>query len=119
MCDRSQSTTTCASGTTKRCPRLCKPPYSSVTPIIPLKKFPWEKGAVEKINQMIRRFIAKGTNIAKVSERKISRIQEILNGRPYKCLGFYTPAEIARRSPKLTAFVHQTFQRSKQFAMIS
>ena len=79
----------------------------------------WEKGAVEKMNQMIRRFIAKGTNIAKVSERKISRIQEILNGRPYKCLGFYTPAEIARRSPKLTAFVHQTFQRSKQFAMIS
>ena len=79
----------------------------------------WEKGAVEKMNQLIRRFIPKGTNISKVSEKKISWIEEILNGKPYKCLGFYTPAEIAARSPKLTAFVDATFQRSIQFAMIS
>lgn len=79
----------------------------------------WEKGAVEKMNQLIRRFIPKGTNISRVSEKKISWVEEILNGRPYKCLGFYTPAEIAARSPKLTTFVSATFQRSKQFAMIS
>lgn len=78
----------------------------------------WEKGAVEKMNQLIRRFIPKGTNIARVSERKISRVQEILNGKPLKCLGFYTPAEVAVRSAKLTAFVTTTFQRSKQFAML-
>ena len=79
----------------------------------------WEKGAVEKMNQLIRRFIPKGTNIAKVSERKTAWVQEILNGRPYKCLGFYTPAEVAATSPKLTTFVSATAQRSKQFAMIS
>src|SRR3989338_594753 len=79
----------------------------------------WEKGAVEKMNQLIRRFIPKGTNIVRVSERKISWVQEILNGKPYKCLGFYTPAEIAARSPKLTAFVANTFQRSIQFVMIA
>lgn len=79
----------------------------------------WEKGTVEKMNQLIRRFIPKGTNIARVSEMKIAWVQEILNGRPYECLGFYTPAEIAARSPKLMAFVTNTMQRSRQFAMIS
>ena len=79
----------------------------------------WEKGSVEKMNQLIRRFIPKGMNIANVSERKISWVQEILNGRPYKCLGFYTPAEVAAKSPKLTTFVSSTMQRSKQFAILS
>jgi len=81
----------------------------------------WEKGQVEKMNQMIRRFIPKGTNIATVPEKKIAWVQDILNGRPYKCLGFYTPAEIAAEHPKLKKFVartRQTFQRSNQFAMI-
>lgn len=79
----------------------------------------WEKGQVEKMNQMIRRFIPKGTNIRTVSEKRIAWIQEILNGRPYKCLGFYTPAEVAADHPKLKKFVSKTFQRSKQFNMIS
>lgn len=79
----------------------------------------WEKGTVEKMNQLIRRFIPKGTNIARVSEKKIAWVQEVLNGRPYKCLGFLTPAEVAARSPQLTTFVTATMQRSKQFAMLS
>jgi len=79
----------------------------------------WEKGQVEKMNQMIRRFIPKGTNIAKVSEKKIAWVQEILNGRPYKCLGFYTPAEVAAGHPQLKKFVTKTFQRSKEFSMIA
>ena len=82
----------------------------------------WEKGQVEKMNQLIRRFIPKGTNIAKVSEKKIAWVQNILNGRPYKCLGFYTPAEIAADHPKLKTFIkatNETFQKSKQFLMIS
>jgi len=82
----------------------------------------WEKGQVEKMNQMIRRFIPKGTNIAKVPEKKIAWVQDILNGRPYKCLGFYTPAEIAAGHPKLKKFVTttiRTFQRSNQFVMIA
>lgn len=67
----------------------------------------WEKGAVEKMNQLIRRFIPKGTNIAKVSKKKIMWVQNILNGRPYKCLGFYTPAEIAESNVKLKIFVNK------------
>lgn len=82
----------------------------------------WEKGQVEKMNQMIRRFIPKGTNIARVSERKIAWVQAILNGRPYECLGFHTPTEIAVRSPKLMAFVRRSeriFQRSRKLFTIA
>ena len=79
----------------------------------------WEKGQVEKMNQLIRRFIPKGANIAKVSEKKIAWVQEILNGRPYKCLGFYTPAEVVATSSKLKIFISHSMQRSKQFAIIS
>jgi IS30 family transposase len=67
----------------------------------------WEKGAVEKMNQLIRRFIPKGANISKVSEKKILWVQNILNGRPYKCLGFYTPAEIAENNMELKIFVNK------------
>ena len=67
----------------------------------------WEKGAVEKMNQLIRRFISKGTNISKVSEKKILWVQNILNGRPYECLGFYTPEEIAKSNLKLKIFVNK------------
>ncbi len=78
----------------------------------------WEKGSVEKMNQMIRRFIPKGTNIARVSEKKIAWIQEILNGRPYKCLGFYTPEEVASTCPKLKTFVTRTFQQMNQWSIL-
>jgi len=79
----------------------------------------WEKGTVEKMNQLIRRFIPKGTNIVRVSERKIAWVEAILNGRPYKCLGFYTPAEVAAGNSKLTAFVTSISHRSRSFATIS
>jgi IS30 family transposase len=80
-----------------------------------------EEGQAERTSRMIRRFVPKGTSIAEVPERKIARIQEVLDGRPYKCLGFCAPAEVAAEHPKLKKFAaraRQTFQRSEQFAMI-
>lgn len=67
----------------------------------------WEKGAVEKMNQSIRRFIPKGTNISKVPEKKIQKVEKILNNRPYECLKFRTPCEVVARSAKLKAFVEK------------
>jgi len=71
----------------------------------------WEKGTVEKMNQMIRRFIKKGCNIDKVSERKVRWVQNILNNKPYKCLGFFTPKEVLSRSRKLKTFVLENFNK--------
>ncbi len=71
----------------------------------------WEKGQVEKMNQMIRRFIKKGCNIDKISNRKVRWVQNILNNKPYKCLGFYTPNEVLERSKKLKIFVLENFNK--------
>jgi IS30 family transposase len=71
----------------------------------------WEKGQVEKMNQLIRRFIKKGSDISKVSEQKVRWVQNILNNKPLKCLGFYTPNEVLLRSSRLKKFVQKNTAR--------
>ena len=54
----------------------------------------WEKGAVESVNGLAPRYIPKGGDIGKLAEEKIKWIEEQLNNRPRKCLGYRTPAEV-------------------------
>lgn len=54
----------------------------------------WQKGSVENLNQRIRRFIPKGTDLSLVSVDELQRIEQILNSRPMDCLGNFSPAEI-------------------------
>lgn len=65
----------------------------------------WEKGQVEKMNQLIRRFVKKGCDISQVSDEKIAWVEDILNNKPYKCLGFYTPNEVLSRSKSMKMFL--------------
>lgn len=55
---------------------------------------PWERGTCENTNGLIREFFPKGTNFHAVSRREIKHVQDLLNGRPRKALGFRTPAEV-------------------------
>ncbi len=59
------------------------PPYS-----------PWERGLNENTNGLIRRFFPKGTDFKLVPERELARVQNLLNERPRKNLGFKTPKEV-------------------------
>lgn len=54
----------------------------------------WERGTNENQNRMIRRFIPKGTNIAKVSNKEIKRIESWMNNYPRKILGYKTANEL-------------------------
>jgi len=54
---------------------------------------PWERGTNENTNGLIRQFFPKGTNFNEVSRYKIKKVQDLLNGRPRKALGFKTPFE--------------------------
>jgi len=54
----------------------------------------WERGTNENTNGLIRRFFPKGTDFNKVSERELKIVQEKLNNRPRKVLGYRTPAEV-------------------------
>ena len=54
----------------------------------------WEKGSVENANKYIRKSIPKGSNISKYSKNFILSVEEKLNRRFMKCLGFRSPAEL-------------------------
>lgn len=53
----------------------------------------WEKGTVENTVGLVRRFLPKKTDFAKVRVGDIRKIEYWLNHRPRKCLNFQTPAE--------------------------
>lgn len=55
---------------------------------------PWERGTSENTNALIRQFFPKGTNFNTVSRAKINNVQNLLNDRPRKVLGFLTPHEV-------------------------
>jgi len=55
---------------------------------------PWERGLNENTNGLLRRFYPKGTDFRKVTERELLKIQDLLNNRPRKTLGFRTPREV-------------------------
>lgn len=54
----------------------------------------WERGTNENQNRMIRRFIPKGTDIAKISNREIKRVENWMNNYPRKILGYKTANEM-------------------------
>lgn len=71
----------------------------------------WEKGTVENMNKWIRQYVPKGTFISTLSECFVLHIQNRLNSRPRKCLGFHTPAEMFER--------HRILQRTVEYVVPS
>ncbi|PSO43048.1 hypothetical protein BRC19_03295 [Candidatus Saccharibacteria bacterium QS_5_54_17] len=55
---------------------------------------PWERGAGENTNGLVRQFFPKGTDFTRVSHEEVKRVQALLNDRPRKVLGFQKPDEI-------------------------
>lgn len=51
----------------------------------------WQKGGVENLNSLIRQYLPHGTNLSTYTPYDIHLIQEKLNNRPRKTLGFKTP----------------------------
>jgi len=54
----------------------------------------WEKGGVENVNRLIRRYVPKGCDIAKFSQEDIWNIQHTINGTPRKILGYKMAREV-------------------------
>ncbi len=53
-----------------------------------------DKGTVENINGLIRRFFPKGTNFATITDEKIAYVEDWINNRPMKILNYMTPKQI-------------------------
>jgi IS30 family transposase len=54
----------------------------------------WEKGGVENGIGLIRRYFPKKTDFSLISDKEIINVEERLNNRPRKTLGFLTPLEV-------------------------
>jgi IS30 family transposase len=53
----------------------------------------WERGANENMNGLIRQYFPKGSSFENITDEDVRRVQDILNNRPRKELGFLTPYE--------------------------
>ena len=54
---------------------------------------PWERGTNENTNALLRQYFPKGTDFNKISKERFKEVQDELNNRPRKTLGWYTPHE--------------------------
>jgi len=55
----------------------------------------WERGTNENSNKLIRRFIPKGTDMGKMSQAMIKRIETWMNNYPRKIFGYKSAQEMA------------------------
>jgi IS30 family transposase len=54
----------------------------------------WQRGTNENTNGLVRQFFPKGTDLANLSEHQFTKVQNLLNDRPRKRLGYRTPNEV-------------------------
>lgn len=54
----------------------------------------WQKGSVENSIGLLRRYLPKGIDLSIITKAQLRLIQDKLNHRPRKCLGYKTPYEV-------------------------
>ena len=64
---------------------------------------PWQRGSNENTNGLLRQYMPKSTDLSKYSRADLKRIQDSLNDRPRKTLGFLKPVEKLSELVALTA----------------
>jgi IS30 family transposase len=60
---------------------------------------PWERGAVENANGLLRDWFPKASDFRAISRTRLARVQRMLNNRPRKCLNYRTPLEVLNALP--------------------
>ncbi len=61
----------------------------------------WQRDTSEHTNGLIRQFFPKGTDLVRIPERRLVKVQDLLNNRPRKRLGYRTPLEVLGSRPNL------------------
>lgn len=54
----------------------------------------WQKGSVENGIGLVRDYLPKRTDLTEISDAELKRIQNEINDRPRKCLGWKTPRQV-------------------------
>ncbi len=61
----------------------------------------WQRGTNENTNGLVRDFFPKGTDLASLPEHRFTKVQQLLNDRPRKRLGYRTPNEVLASRSKV------------------
>jgi len=58
----------------------------------------WEKGSIENMNRLLRRYFPKGINLpwTEANHEEGRRIEDLMNQRPRRILGYRTPEEVEK-----------------------
>ena len=54
----------------------------------------WERGLNEHTNGLVRQYFPKGTDFTTLTHAEVQRVEDKLNSRPRKALGYRTPREV-------------------------
>jgi IS30 family transposase len=57
-----------------------------------------ERGSIENANGLVRYFLPKQTSFSSLTQTRLNELQDLINHRPRKCLGYLTPAEVHTKS---------------------
>ena len=57
----------------------------------------WEKGSIENVNKIVRKFIPKGSDLSRYDREEIQAVEDFLNDRFMGCLKYATPKEALER----------------------
>ncbi|OBX86711.1 hypothetical protein A7456_09375 [Moraxella nonliquefaciens] len=66
----------------------------SVRPYFAKPYHSWERGTNKNTNKLIRQFLPKSARLDVIDDEQIQQVEDYLNNRPRKVLGFRTPLEI-------------------------
>ena len=69
---------------------------------------PWQRGASENTNGLLRQYFPKGTPLSGFSQAELDAVADRLNGRPRKTLTYETPMEQFSRLLAKTTSINQT-----------
>ena len=59
----------------------------------------WERGVNENTNGLVRQYLPKKSDFSKITDKQIEKVEERLNNRPRKTLGYKTPNEVFFKLP--------------------
>jgi len=79
---------------------------------------PWQRGTNENTNGLLREFFPKGTDFNKVSKEELKRVEELINTRPRKILGYTTPKECLADFQRLNHAQEIDLERHKNKGVI-
>jgi transposase, IS30 family len=79
---------------------------------------PWQRGSIENLNGLVRQYVPKGADIDRLPAWATDALEETLNFRPRKTLGYRSPHEVHYRQ-RLALIANQRMHFGLEFSFMT